>query len=175
MYYKDIQLFLQLDIHIMSDENKKEKLSDDIRDWYYQIDKNKVVIFEEYKNTLDRSGTTNEEEIEEDSEEEETDLPLKLKELAIYHSSIGPVMIPEFSDPTKHFKLWTMYTSIPLTTKLLVNIEKTDGIESLEPLSRYRARIGIGPLFKDGIVIGNVTKLIKEAIPFEIKSLPNSG
>lgn len=159
--------------HPMNNENNN--LSDDIRDWHYQVDKDKVVIFEEYKNTIERSSKKDIDDPEDLEMGEDSGAALKLNELAIYHSSMGPVILPEFNDPTKHFKLWTMYTNIPLTPRLLLKIENADGIESLEPLSRYRARIGIGPLFKDGPVMNNVTKIIKDAAGLDIKTLTNNS
>lgn len=152
------------------DKEDKEQLSKDIRDWHYELDKDRVVMFEEYKNTLERSKEEDNKE-EDDSEfgEDDYDLPLNLKQLAIYNSPVGPVMMPEMTDPTKHFKLWTMYTKVQLTPKLLLKIESIEGIESLEAISRYRARIGIGPLFKDRPVMNNITTLIKDSIRSELK------
>lgn len=137
-------------------------LSDDIREWCLEIGDKDLVIFEDYRKTMSRSQ--NEEETSEDIEEDESDFPIKLKDMPnIYNSYVGPVLIPELTDATKFFKLWTIYSKIPLNKKLLSKIEISPGIETIEALTRYRARIGICPLFKDNEVMTKVKKIIEDS------------
>lgn len=151
----------------MSD--KEDKLSNNIRDWQF---KDKLVIFEEFKSTLKRSESNSQDEFDSYDEDDEEDLPVKLKEMAYIHTSqIQSMFHPEMTDPDKHFKLWTIYTKVPLTTKLCIKIENTIGIESLEVISRYRARIGIAPLFKDGLVMKEIKALIHQSIVGDIDEI----
>lgn len=143
-------------------KEKDKKLSSDIRDWQYNLDEKDLVVFEEYANTLERSSKDNDDDDESDGFSEE-DYPIKLKELAMYNSHVGPIMVPEFTDPTKHFKLWTIYSKVPLSSKILLNIENTTGVETIEALTRYRARVGICPLFKDRPTLDHIKKIIEDA------------
>lgn len=144
------------------------KLSDNIKEWCLELDSSKLVYFEEYGKTISR-GNFEEDEDNEDNEEE-SEFPIKLKDFPnLYSSPVGPVMIPELIDASKYFKLWTIYTKVPLTTRLLLKIEDIAGIETLESLARYRARIGVAPLFKDGEVMMKVKKIIEDSVISELK------
>lgn len=154
----------------MREENLSDKqLSDDIREWSHQLDDEKLVIFEEYLKTLKRSKNEEEDE-EEILDIDDEDYPVKIKELSLYRSPIGPVLVPELTDPTKHFKLWTMYSKVMLTKNILLDIEDTLGVETIEILTPYRARIGIAPLFQDGPILKNITKIIHNSTLPDIKN-----
>lgn len=141
-------------------------LSDDIREWCLEIDDKDLVIFEDYRKTMSR--IQDEEDINEE-DDNESDFPIKLKDMPnIYSSYIGPVLIPELADATKFFKLWTIYSKIPLNKKLLSKIEISPGIETIEALTRYRARIGICPLYKDSEVMTKIKKIIEESVLTDI-------
>lgn len=51
-----------------------------------------------------------------------------------------------------HFDFWIMHTNFDITEEVIQKISIVKGVESLEPLSRYRARVGfpIGETIKDG-------------------------
>lgn len=148
--------------------SKENKLSNNIRDWQF---KDKLIIFEEFKSTLKRSESNKNEEDDYD-EDDENEYPIKLKELAyIQASHMQQPFHPEMVDPDKHFKLWTIYTKVPLTTKLCLKIENVVGVESLEVISKYRARIGIAPLFKDGLVMMSIKSLIHQSLVNDIDEI----
>lgn len=144
-------------------KEKEDKLSNDIRDWQF---KDTLVVFEEFQSTLKRS----EDDSVDTDDEDDYIISTKSKEMTLVHpSQLSNNFHPEFLDPEKHFKLWTVYTKIPLTTKVLLKIENTDGIESIEALSKYRARIGIGPLFKDGPVMLDVKNIIFQSLKTDLE------
>jgi len=150
-----------------------KKLSEDIREWCLELEDKDLVIFEEYRKTISRSEEESDEDLDDKFVEEDDGFPIKLKEMMMFHNGFNPTMAPEFNDPIKHFKLWTIHTKVTLTTQILSNIEKINGIETIEAISRYRARIGIGPLFKDNIVMSTIKKIIEDSTKSDIKkSLP---
>lgn len=156
--------------HNMSKEKKEELLSNDIKDWQF---KDKLVLFEEFRSTLKRSESDFLELEDDENEDDEGDLPIQLKQLSFVQGHQMPQVTqhPEFIEPEKHFKLWTLHTKVPLTTRLLFKIENTDGIESIQALSKYRARIGIAPLFRDGIVMGQIQNLIHNSLKSDVEDL----
>lgn len=142
---------------------KKNKLSDDIREWCLELSEDDLVLFEDYRKTLSRGNFDEDIDNELDDDELESDFPIKLKDMPnICISPMGPVLIPELTDANKYFKLWTMYSKIPLSTKILSKIESSPGIETIELLTRYRARIGICPLFKDHEVMNKIKKILSD-------------
>lgn len=148
----------------------EDKLSNNIREWQF---KDKLVIFEEFKVTLKRSESKSSKEDDDYyDEEDEEEYPIKLKDISYVHSGqiISPFH-PEMAEPDKHFKLWTLYTKVPLTTKLCLKIEKIIGVESLEIISKYRARVGIGPLFKDGLVMREIKSIIQQSLSTDIDEI----
>ena len=147
----------------------EDKLSTNIKDWQFR---DKLVIFEEFKITLKRSEAKDEENDFYDEDEDEIGYPIKLKELGYIHATqMQSAFHPEMANPDKHFKLWTIYTKVPLTTKLCINIENVVGVESLEVISKYRARIGIAPLFKDGLVMRDIKTLIHQSLSPDIDEI----
>lgn len=149
------------------------KLSDDIREWCLELEDDDMVLFEDFRKTLIRGQIEDEEdEIENEFEESESDFPIKLKDMPnICMSPMGPVLIPELTNANQYFKLWTLYSKIPLSNRILSKIESSPGIETIEPLTRYRARIGICPLFKDYEVMNKIKKIIIDSKPCDINSI----
>lgn len=148
------------------------KLSDDIREWCLELEDDDVVLFEDFRKTLIRGHFEDEEEDLENEEEFESDFPIKLKDMPnICMSPMGPVLIPELTNANQYFKLWTLYSKIPLSARILAKIESSPGIETIEPLTRYRARIGICPLFKDYEVMNEIKKIIVDFKLCDINSI----
>lgn len=143
---------------------QRKKLSIDIQDWCHEVKDTDLVVFERFTATNERS------DLPSNLEEEEDDSPiaeLKGQSLAVYNTPFGIVKMPEFSDINKHFKLWTMYTRYPITDKLKNTVDKTNGVETFEIFTPYRARIGICPLYKDGQVLETIQKTIQDLNPLE--------
>lgn len=148
----------------MSKKENKEKsvknFSADLYDWCHEIEEDDVAIFEKFSVTQNRA--VDKEDLLNEEESDEDDGPtMTSKTIALYQTPWGPVKVPEFCDINKHFKLWTMYTKSPIGEKLTNTINRLSGVESLEILTPYRARIGICPLYKDGQVLNNIILAIK--------------
>ena len=63
----------------------------------------------------------------------------------------GFVSLTEHSFASKHFDFWTLHYTQDITTELADIIEKCDGVETFNILTRYRARIGFNrPLIQSG-------------------------
>lgn len=143
-----------------------KKFGIDMNDWWEQIKEDDVAIFERFHITQNRSLIKNQdEEDEEDAETMDEDMGnmVESRTIALYQTPWGPVKVPEFCDINKHFKLWTMYTKKPIGERLKNSINSLSGVESLEILTPYRARIGICPLYKDGQVLNNILSAIKNS------------
>jgi hypothetical protein len=54
----------------------------------------------------------------------------------------GFVTLTEHSFASKSFDFWTMHYNQDITKKIISEIEKCPGVESVNPITRYRARIG---------------------------------
>ena len=144
-----------------------KNLNLDIKDWCHQIKKDALVIFEPFSNTILRSEDKKDSEGYTEDDEDEDGPFMKMSSLAVYQSPYGMIKMPEFCDITKHFKLWTMYVTNPITDKLRDHINKTLGIETFEIFTPYRARIGICPLYKDHEVLNKIKTAIENLNPSE--------
>ena len=54
----------------------------------------------------------------------------------------GFVSLTEHSFASKHFDFWTMHYNHDITREIADTIEKCEGVETINVLTRYRARIG---------------------------------
>ena len=62
----------------------------------------------------------------------------------------------------KMFNFWTGHTNFSITPDVAVKIEKIEGIEVLDILTRYRFRIGIAKLFRDRNVMNKIQDIVCE-------------
>lgn len=74
------------------------------------------------------------------------------------------IPIPLNAVNSKMPPLWGLTTNFRITTYLLREIEKVDGVEILVANSPYNMRIGIGELFDVDEVRINIQKTLKEAV-----------
>ena len=90
---------------------------------------------------------------------EEEGIPKALKLLL---SNVGAPQV----DPNAHiyrmFNFWTGHTSFSITAPIATRIEKIEGIEVLDILTRYRFRVGIAKLFRDREVMSAIQEVICE-------------
>lgn len=94
----------------------------------------------------------------EDGETEETAKPVAV----ITHPVFGIVPVTNHLQPGKTFNFWIGYTNFKITYEIGKIIEETLGVEVLEFLSPYRFRVGIGHLFQDRNVFGEIQAAIKK-------------
>lgn len=64
----------------------------------------------------------------------------------------------------RYFKLYMMHTNFGITKPMLRVIEGTEGVETVDILTRYRIRIGIGKLFRSAEVTNKIRKNIDRII-----------
>lgn len=147
----------------------KEKAPNDIKEWCYKY-KDKIVFFEQFESTLDRSNHSD----DDDEDDDEEKMRITGQMTAIYKTPLGSIVIPEHTDSHKHFKFWTMHAKIRMTQQLYNLIENVDGVETLEPYSPYRIRIGVAPLFVDSETLSSIQKIVEDfnTENKQIKALP---
>ncbi len=116
---------------------------------------NKKIAWEKYYHPL-----FNEEEPEDKFEEQgykdgyEDD-----KETPIMINPMMGGMIP-IPNPYKDFNLWTGYTNFPITRNMLEQISHICGVETLNVITSYRLRLGVGKLFQPRDVIVSINKAL---------------
>lgn len=93
--------------------------------------------------------------------EEEQPFASKLQSLPIMHTPHGPLPITEYSGAGDRFDLWLLHTNFDITPKILQVVANTRGVDSADPVSRYRLRIGFPRVYKGASPIFNVDKTKK--------------
>jgi hypothetical protein len=120
----------------------------------------KLIVWEKWadpfeeKNQIDQSH----------DEEEDYDKPS--------YEQINPIKLIMGSIPTNQinindsqsFNFWLAHTNFNITNDIGSLIEKTDGVEVLDILTRYRFRVGIGKIFTDREVMKSINDNIYEYI-----------
>ncbi|HCI70480.1 MAG TPA: hypothetical protein DHV30_07745 [Balneola sp.] len=78
----------------------------------------------------------------------------------------GFVSLTEHSFASKHFDFWTMHYNRDITPQIVSAIEKCEGVETLNTLTRYRVRIGFNrPLIQSGAFkLNTIRKKIEGAV-----------
>ena len=128
----------------------------------------KKIVWEKWKDPYAQEDNWFPEEQESENElylfdtgdmEEEEGIPKALKLL------LSNVETPQV-DPNAHiyrmFNFWTGHTSFSITAPIATRIEKIEGIEVLDILTRYRFRVGIAKLFRDREVMSAIQEVICE-------------
>tara|TARA_E500000331_G_C17225568_1_gene700154 strand:+ start:114 stop:839 length:726 start_codon:yes stop_codon:yes gene_type:complete len=101
-----------------------------------------------------------------DSEEEHHKKNISYNPMRIVSTPHGFVSLTEHSFASKNFDFWTLHYSRDITKKVEEIIEKCEGVESLNVLTRYRARIGFNrPLIQSGVFnLSEIKKNIENSI-----------
>jgi len=81
-----------------------------------------------------------------------------------YMTPFGLMPLTEQSLASTHFKFWVGHSNFKLTNVFYNVIGETLGIETLDIMTPYRFRIGIGKLFKDRTVMVNVREKMLQYI-----------
>ena len=84
------------------------------------------------------------------------------KPLKAVVSPMGLIPLTEYSTPSKVFNFWVGHTNFRLTHAMKDLLDTTDGVETLEPFTDYRIKIGIAKLFRPGIVCAAITKSLRQ-------------
>jgi hypothetical protein len=91
------------------------------------------------------------------------------KPLKVLFTSNGIFPLLEQSLPSKIFNFWVAHTNFNISEHIKQVVEETEGIETLEILSRYRMRVGIGKCFDSLETKSEITKRVFEAIGYTPK------
>jgi DNA polymerase III delta prime subunit len=67
------------------------------------------------------------------------------------------------------FNLWIMHLNVDITPRMISAIEEIDGVETLDIISRYRARLGIAKLFPEEAIKKNVSETINKIAGLKAK------
>ncbi len=106
---------------------------------------------DEIKEILRKLKKQHQQEEGEEDEKEELELPTPVK--VAFHPVLGLLPITDYAEPDKIFNFWLGHTNFTITSDLVDLIQKVEGVEILDILTRYRFRIGIGQAFKDSNVL----------------------
>lgn len=102
-----------------------------------------------------------------DSQDEDLNLPPS-KPLRFIATSMGHVPLTEYTQPSKIFNFWVGHSTFDITEEIFDIIEKIEGVEILDVFTRYRFRVGIGKMFKDG----DVHRQIRNTVYKHLKNTP---
>lgn len=75
-------------------------------------------------------------------------------------TQVGAIPFYENTLPSKLFKFWEGHTNFSISQKVANVIERTEGVETLDIFTKYRARISIGRVFNSREVRQNIQKNI---------------
>lgn len=79
-------------------------------------------------------------------------------------NKLSRVIVSQDSQMLDTLSLWIGHTRTNITPKLAANIAKVEGVETLDVITRYRFRVGIGKLFNDRKIKSSIAELIKSYI-----------
>ena len=131
----------------------------------------KTIIWEKWRDPFDIPEDSIRDEISEADGDIESEIYQALEEerafelfqspVKVVFTQFGMMAIPEYSQPSKQFKFWSGHTNFEITHDIFAIIESTEGVETLDVLSRYRFRVGVGKAFKDREVMSKVQQNVK--------------
>ncbi len=91
-------------------------------------------------------------------------LPAKRPVQAIV-TSAGVIPICQPNNGSNIFNFWLMHSNFDLTQKIIDDICTVPGVETFDPQTRYRARVGIGQLFNEVHVQKGIENLVCDEPP----------
>lgn len=68
---------------------------------------------------------------------------------------VGIIPLTDFNKPSKYFNMWVGHTNFDISDVLDI-IEDVDGVEMLEPITRYRFLVSIGKCFPGNHVMNQI-------------------
>jgi hypothetical protein len=80
--------------------------------------------------------------------------------LLFLQTQMGPLPLVEETMPSKIFNLWECNTNFNITPQIMKIVDKVEGVETLNVMSRYRFRVGVGKLFRVGTVVSSINSAI---------------
>ncbi|NVM35822.1 MAG: hypothetical protein HWN81_09515 [Candidatus Lokiarchaeota archaeon] len=118
-------------------------------------------VKEKYKETIDelKEQYSEEEYTEEELIENFYEQPYKT-----IMTPFGILPLTEQSLASNHFKLWVGHCNFKLLENHIQIIENCKGVESIDILTPYRFRLGIGMMFEDRDIMNGVKKALIDSI-----------
>jgi len=92
-------------------------------------------------------------DIPEETEEQPAELQFYSKPTKVILTPMGVIPYTENTASSKIFNFWLGHTNFNITPDIVMLIEQTDGIETLDIFTRYRFRISIGKVFDEKTVM----------------------
>jgi len=94
--------------------------------------------------------------------EEDNPFEDRLGNMPIMTTPYGQLPITEYSGACDKFELWLLHTNFDITKKIVTMVAKTRGVDSVDPVTRYRMRIGFPRVYRGESPIFNVSEVKKE-------------
>lgn len=78
----------------------------------------------------------------------------------------GFVVLTEHSFASKHFDFWTLHYNRDISEEIVSEIEKCDGVETVDAITRYRVRIGFNRILlaAEGFNLTEIKRGVEQAI-----------
>lgn len=92
-------------------------------------------------------------DLPEETEEQPAELQFYSKPTKVILTPMGVIPYTENTASSKIFNFWLGHTNFNITPDIVMLIEQTDGIETLDIFTRYRFRISIGKVFDEKTVM----------------------
>jgi hypothetical protein len=95
----------------------------------------------------------------------------------LLNTPYGIITITDYSLVTKQFDFWILHTNFDISEDVLEMIEMVPGVETLEPQTRYRLRVGFpkSPMWESSDIKTNIQNVVSfldketdESIAFEV-------
>lgn len=89
----------------------------------------------------------------------------------ILATPLGSVNLDGSDETSKLFNVWIAHTNFNLTPQHYAAIEHVEGVEALQPISRYRFQVAIGYHFEEEEVKQNVNEALLGSLKQDLKDL----
>ncbi len=113
----------------------------------------KIIVWEKWADSFDHKNQIDQQNNDDDETNYDDDSDFE----KISYEKINPIKLIMATIPSngvsindsQSFNFWIAHTNFNITDSIASLIERTDGVEVLDILTRYRFRIGIGKIFRD--------------------------
>ena len=112
----------------------------------------------------------NEEDVE-DGYEEIENIKKNSKTIRVIASPMGLIPYNEYTSSAKIFNFWVGHTNFNLSSEIVSEFEKCEGVEILDIFTRYRFRIAVGKCFVDNEVMKNIADIADSFINTKIDTI----
>jgi hypothetical protein len=97
-------------------------------------------------------------------EDDRTDMVNLQKPIKVISTPMGIIPINDDTASGKIFNFWLGHTNFDITPKIANEIERTEGVETLNIFTRYRFRIAIGKAFTDSAVMNDIQSAVYDIL-----------